>query len=95
MELEQIYQKYPWLQEPTNGNIYTPMVDAAAGKRTDIDPMDYFEAVVTLHMTRFNKCDFIAVDEVKQNVGYWAGYFDMNAMQKVKEVYGAAHPVFG
>lgn len=95
MELEDIYKKYPWLTNYTSGSIYTPMVEAATGKRVDINPMDYFEAVVTINVKEYNQAPAYAVSVVKQNVGYWAGYFDMEAMQKVKEVYGAEHPIFG
>ena len=95
MDLEEIYKKYPWLREYTNGNIYTPMVEAATGERADIDPANYFEAVVTINVKVYNQDLAYAESVVKQNVGYWAGYFDMNAMRRVKEVYGASHPIYG
>lgn len=95
MELEEIYLKYPWLKEYTTGNVYTPMVEAATGSRNDIDPMNYFEAVVTINVKVYNQEPDYAVSVVRQNVGYWAGYFDNEAMQKVREVYRARHPVFG
>jgi len=96
MELDEIYKKYPWLKEEYQvGIIYNPMVAAATGTRPEINPMNYFEAVVTILVKVYDYEPLVAVNEVKCNVGYYAGYFNENAMKKVKEVYGAVHPIFG
>lgn len=74
MELDEIYQKYPWLQKYTVGTCYDPMIGAATGSRREIDPKDYFEAVVTVLVKGWNYDPYVAVDEVQQNVVFWAGY---------------------
>lgn len=96
MELEEIYTKYPWLKEEYQvGRIYNPMVGAATGTYPEIDLMDYFEAVVTLLVKVHGYELDTAACEVLNNIGYYAGYFGREATQKVREVYGAAHPIFG
>ena len=32
---------------------------------------------------------------ISDNLGYYAGYFDVETRKKVREVYGAVHPIFG
>ncbi len=96
MELEEIYTKYPWLKEAYQvGRIYNPMVGAATGTYPEIDPMDYLEAVILLLVKVHGYELDAATYEVMNNLGYYAGYFGEEAMQKVEEVYGARHPIFG
>ena len=35
------------------------------------------------------------IDMVKQNIGYWAGYFDEETQDRVYKLYKTQHPVFG
>jgi hypothetical protein len=32
---------------------------------------------------------------ISDNLGYYAGYYDVETRKKVREVYGAVHPIFG
>jgi glutamine synthetase len=96
MTLKEILAKYPWLENPTTGNVYCPMVDAATGQRKDIDPQEYFEAIVAVYRDKFRTLTKGEAEKaVRDNVGYWAGYYDFGVMEKVKEVYGASHPIYG
>ncbi|MDD4588880.1 MAG: hypothetical protein PHG06_00425 [Parabacteroides sp.] len=88
-DLEEIYQKYPWLHNYTVGTCYDPMIGAATGRRPEIDSKDYFEAVVALLVKKYNYDPYIAVDEIRKNVVSWAVYIGCEAwkVELVEETY--------
>jgi len=54
----------------------------------------YFETCVE-HCMRFGKTREEAESIERQNLGYYAGYYNDATRQRVLVLYGAAHPIFG
>lgn len=80
----------------TIGNKYGP-----AMKITDeAEAVTYFEACVS-HTLRVRAKDGDPVtrskaeDIEKQNLGYYAGYYDNETRERVERLFMCAHPVFG
>lgn len=73
--------------------LYGPAVKLAM--EDSPDAKEYFDALVDqlLKDESINRQD--AVEIVKSNIGYYAGYFSNEARQKVWDVYGSSHPIFG
>ncbi len=61
--------------------------------------MGNHEDFTTTGEPNFNPCTLIDEAEAKRivhsNIGYWAGYFEKGTIERVHEVFGSAHPVFG
>lgn len=55
---------------------------------------EYFEALVKRQM-KFGKDRKEAEEIERGNIGYYAGYYDMETMERVKKLFFASHPVFG
>jgi hypothetical protein len=99
-------QEFPNIKEKaTIGELYDPAIEIA--KRGDKKKAKkYFDALVE-HCVETSKIErpqddvtfTDAVRIVHSNIGYWAGYwagyFEKGMIEKVHEVFGSAHPVFG
>lgn len=87
--------------DATIGDLYNPAIDIA--KRGDTEEAkEYFDALVEhcLKMSQKERPDD-NVDKteaeriVHSNIGYWAGYHEKGTIEKVNELFGSFHPVFG
>ena len=85
----------------TIGELYTPAVELAI-KGDRKTSKKYFDELVK-HCFEMSKIerphDNVDMEEVTRivhsNIGYWAGYFEKGTIEKVHEIFGSAHPVFG
>lgn len=76
---------------PTYGEKYGP-----AMKITDPqEAKKYFEKLVREHMEQFNTSREEAERLEKSNLGYYAGYYDSETMERVNRLFQTQHPVFG
>jgi hypothetical protein len=74
----------------TNGDKYNP-----AMKLTDEqEAKEYFDLCVQ-HCMSFGKTLEEAESIERQNLGYWAGYYDNETRERVERLFGAEHPIFG
>jgi len=68
------------------------------GKAMNITNSDeasiYFEECVQ-HTMSFGKSREDAEKIERENIGYYAGYYDQETIKRVNSLYGAAHPIFG
>jgi hypothetical protein len=55
----------------------------------------YFQRLVDRHMTYFRKTRSQAEEIERQNLGYYAGYYDNETRRRVEALFGCAHPIFG
>jgi hypothetical protein len=55
----------------------------------------YFEAYVAWLMKRWNIAREEAEANARSNLGYFAGYYDRETMERVARLFGAEHPIFG
>lgn len=89
--------EFPNIKEnATVGDLYDVAITIA--KEGDKDKAQrYFNALVE-HCVATTK-EGIEFEEAKKithsNIGYWAGYHEKGTIEKVHEVFGSAHPVFG
>ena len=82
--------KGPVPREVSIGDCYGPamkIIDAAeAGK--------YYEKLVA-HSMLFGNSRAEAESIEKQNLGYYAGYYDSETRARVEKLFCCAHPIFG
>jgi hypothetical protein len=74
--------------------LYTPAIEIAKAGDT-IKAGRYFAALVENCLAAKGIDETEAKRIVSSNIGYWAGYFERGTIEKVYEVFGCAHPVFG
>jgi len=74
----------------TYGDKYGPAMKITDQKLAD----QYFEECVEHNMT-FGNSREKAEDNERQNLGYWAGYYDHETRLRVEKLFGCKHPVFG
>jgi hypothetical protein len=55
----------------------------------------FFEAYVTWMMARINQTRGEVENVARQNLGYYAGYYDSATMARVNRLYRTTHPIFG
>lgn len=75
----------------TTGELYTPAMQV----ESEQEARDYMEFLVTHHMETWHKSREESEATVRQNIGYYAGYFDQETFDRVMRLYGVEHPVFG
>lgn len=78
---------------PTLGDLYGPAMSITDQDEADI----YFEALVIYDQ---DKCDKPrtrqeSIQLVKNNLGYYAGYYDSETFQRVYKLFACEHPIFG
>ena len=75
----------------TSGDILSPamnIIDKEEAKQ-------YFEVYVDYLMVSFNNTLEKAVTIAKENLGYFAGYYDYKVMDRVNRLFETQHPIFG
>lgn len=76
--------------EITFGEKYDPAMKITDQAKAD----EYFKACVehTMHFGHFReKAEHIE----RSNLGYWAGYYDLETRMRVEQLFGCQHPIFG
>jgi len=74
----------------TFGAKYNPAMQI----RTEAEAKDYFEVCVQHTMSHGNSREEAERIE-RQNLGYYAGYYDSETRERVERLFVCAHPVFG
>lgn len=74
----------------TYGELLAPAMQIIDQKEAD----EYFEALVEYQM-RYTPEKDKAEAMTRSNLGYFAGYYDTEIMQRVQRLFGAKHPIFG
>jgi hypothetical protein len=77
----------------TVGEVYSPAMSITTKKEAD----EYFKVLVDRCMTFAfeNKNLKMAIDTVKSNLGYYAGYYDHKTRERVEHLFNCEHPVLG
>lgn len=76
--------------EITIGDKYRPAMEITDQAEADA----YFERCVE-HCMRHGRTREEAESVERQNLGYFAGYYGRETMERVNRLYRTAHPVFG
>jgi hypothetical protein len=74
----------------TIGDKYSPAMKMINPK----EAADYFELCVE-HTMRFGKSREKAESIERQNLGYFAGYYNQETRLRVERLFNCVHPVFG
>lgn len=74
----------------TIGEAYKPAMEITEQDKAN----EYFEALVERCM-RFGKTREEAESIERQNLGYFAGYYDSETMERVNRLYRTTHQIFG
>ena len=74
----------------TIGEKYSPAMEMADQETADA----YFEKCVK-HCMRHGRSRAEAESIEKQNLGYYAGYYDSETRERVERLFKCSHPVFG
>ena len=74
----------------THGDKYDPAMKITDQKEAN----EYFEECIE-HCMSFGKSREQAEDIERQNLGYWAGYYDHETRLRVEKLFSCKHPVFG
>jgi len=73
------------------GDLYHPCASCKTQEQAD----SHFEALVRYHMASNDLGRQRAESAVKQNIGYWAGYFGRETAARMHRLFRCAHPIFG
>ena len=74
----------------TTGDKYKPAMKIVTREEADA----YFERLVQ-HTMSFDNTREEAEEIERQNLGYWAGYYDNKTRLRVEDLFRCKHPVFG
>jgi hypothetical protein len=80
--------KFP--DDITIGEKYDPAMEITHKEEAS----KYLEKCVE-HTMRFGKTREEAMEIELSNIGYYAGYYNQETANRVKELFGAVHPIFG
>lgn len=75
----------------TIGELYSPAMMITDQKEADA----YFRQLVQHHMDRWGKTKDEAETVVRQNLGYYAGYYSPETMIRVNRLFRTEHPILG
>jgi hypothetical protein len=75
----------------TIGELYTPAMTIETQEEAD----EYFNALVEHNISRYGTDPIKAINIEKSNLGYFAGYYDNETMERVQKLFSCQHPVFG
>jgi hypothetical protein len=78
-------------REMTYGELLHPAMEITDQKEAD----EYFEALVMHNVEMFGQTVEEATSIMKQNLGYFAGYYDNETMKRVNKLFHTKHPIFG
>lgn len=76
--------------DATIGQVYGPAMEIT----TQADADAYFTVIVD-HTMHFGKSRDEAVAVVRENIGYYTGYYDRETADRVMRLFNASHPIFG
>lgn len=85
--LEEIFKK----EDVTIGQLYKPAMEIHSQDMADW----YFAHLVERQMVRYGRTQEEAEAIERQNLGYFAGYYDIETERRVEKLFGACHPIFG
>jgi len=74
----------------TIGEKYSPAMEITDQK----EAMDYLEKCIK-HTMRYGNTYKEALSIEKQNLGYYAGYYDNETRIRVERLFSCSHPMFG
>ena len=75
----------------TIGQKYDPAMKITEQAEADV----YFERCVE-HTMRMRPCERAEAESIeRQNLGYYAGYYDNATRERVERLYRCRHPIFG
>ena len=77
-------------KEAKIGELYGPAMEIT----DESEAREYFEALVQ-HGMSFGQSREEAESIQKQNLGYYAGYYDNETRERVERLFCCAHPIFG
>ena len=82
---------YRWKKNATIGELYHPAMDL----QTSQDAADYLEELIEWAVAEHGQTREEAREIQPTNLGYFAGYYDRETMERVFRIFGAEHPIFG
>lgn len=74
---------------------YREQFDSAMKCETPEETSFWMDKEVHRYVREYGKTPEESRQIIKANLGYMAGYFDESYSQKVLQLFGAAHPIFG
>ena len=77
--------------EMTIGESYGPAMKITTQQEAD----EYFEALVERNMRITGNSREKAIAVEKSNLGYCAGYYDLETSRRVQELFDCVHPILG
>jgi hypothetical protein len=80
----------PLPRDITTGDKYKPAMEIT----DQADAALYFERLVQ-HAMSWGRSRAEAENIERQNLGYWAGYYDSETRHRIEKLFRCAHPVFG
>ena len=75
----------------TISEAYRPAMEITEQSQAD----EYLEALIARSMRFFGRTREQATEIEKQNLGYYAGYYDSETRRRVGKLFQCAHPIFG
>lgn len=78
-------------ENATYGELYGP----TASITTEAEAEAYMQDLIAYHSKRWNLHPEESEHILAQNIGYFAGYFDMETAKRVWKLFKTTHPVFG
>lgn len=75
----------------TYGEIFGPAMEIIDQAKAD----EYFKALVDRCVEKFGQTRKEAANTQRENLGYWAGYYDDETRERVERLFKCCHPVFG
>lgn len=73
------------------GHLYGPIMAIT----DDDSAREHFGALVRRHVRLHGSSEANAIETIKSNIGYWAGYRDPITMRRILELFNCVHPVLG
>jgi hypothetical protein len=80
-----------WKHDATMGEIF----DAAMAIVDEKEAASFLEDLVAWHMKKFSVDETTATEDVRSNLGYFAGYYDDSVRVRIERLFKCKHPVFG
>ena len=74
---------------------YKEQFDTAMACKDKQEAADWLGKEIAYHVKEFGQKPEEAERVIKTNLGYMAGYYGKEEAQKVKDLFGAVHPIFG
>ena len=74
---------------------YKEQFESAIACKDKAEAEEWLKGEIAYAVKNYGQTPKEAEDVIKANLGYMAGYYGQEEAQKVKDLYGALHPVFG